>query len=239
MMGSEGYLISQFLALRTNHRTDRWGGALENRARFPLAVVRRVRAAVGPDFLIVYRHSVLDLVEGGLAWDETVWVAEQVAQAGADLLSTGFGWHEAKVPTIAGVVPHAAFAEHIGRLKAAVPLPVTASNRINSPAVAERLIARGDADLVSMARPLLADAEFANKAIAGTAERHHHVHRLQPGLPRPLFREPGHHLPRQPAGGARGGVRAAPARAASASPWWAAASRASSAPSRRRGAGTR
>jgi 2,4-dienoyl-CoA reductase (NADPH2) len=171
LMGSEGYLISQFLALRTNHRTDRWGGSLENRARFPLAVTAAVRAAVGKDFLIVYRHSILDLVEGGLAWDETVWVAQQAVAAGADILSSGFGWHEAKVPTIAGVVPHAAFAGHIGRLKAAVPAPVTASNRINSPEVAERLIASGTCDLVSMARPLLADAEFANKAIAGAPER--------------------------------------------------------------------
>jgi 2,4-dienoyl-CoA reductase (NADPH2) len=171
VMGSEGYLISQFLAARTNHRTDRWGGSLENRARFPLAVVAAVRSALGEDFLIVYRHSVLDLVEGGLAWDETVRVAQQAVRAGADILSTGFGWHEAKVPTIAGVVPHAAFAEHIGRIKAAVPAPVTASNRINSPQLADQLIASGTCDLVSMARPLLADAEFANKAIAGNGAR--------------------------------------------------------------------
>ena len=171
VMGSEGYLISQFLAPRTNHRTDRWGGPLENRARFPMAVVAGIRAALGPGSLIVYRHSVLDLVEGGLPWDETVWVAQEVVCAGADAISTGFGWHEAKVPTIAGVVPHAAFAEHIGRLKAAVSAPVTASNRISSPEVADRLIASGTCDLVSLARPLLADAEFANKAIAGSGKR--------------------------------------------------------------------
>jgi 2,4-dienoyl-CoA reductase (NADPH2) len=171
LMGSEGYLISQFLALRTNHRADRWGGSLENRARFPLAVVTGVRAAVGADFLIVYRHSVLDLVEGGLAWDETVWLAQQVAHAGADVLSTGFGWHEAKVPTIAGVVPHAAFADPIRRLKQTLSIPITASNRINSPELAERLIASGTCDLVSMARPLLADPEFANKAMAGGGKR--------------------------------------------------------------------
>ena len=171
LMGSEGYLISQFLAPRTNRRKDRWGGSLENRARFPLAVVTGVRDAVGPDFLIVYRHSVLDLVEGGLAWDETVWMAQQAAHAGADILSTGIGWHEAKVPTIAGVVPHAAFAEYAGRLKAAVSVPLTASNRINSPDVAERLIASGTCDFVSMARPLLADAEFANKAMSGNGAR--------------------------------------------------------------------
>jgi 2,4-dienoyl-CoA reductase (NADPH2) len=171
VMGSEGYLISQFLAPRTNHRTDRWGGSLDHRARFPIAVVAGIRAALGPDFLIVYRHSVLDLVEGGLAWDDTVWVARQVVRAGADVISTGFGWHEAKVPTIAGVVPHAAFAEHIRRLKAAVHVPVTASNRINSPEIADRLIASGTCDLVSMARPLLADAAFANKAIAGNGKK--------------------------------------------------------------------
>ncbi len=171
VMGSEGYLISQFLAPRTNHRTDRWGGSLEHRARFPLAVVAGIRSALGSDFLIDYRHSVLDLVEGGLSWDETVWVAQQVVRAGADILSTGFGWHEAKVPTIAGVVPHAAFAEHIRRLKAAVSVPVTASNRINSPQIANRLIASGACDLVSMARPLLADAAFANKAITGNGKR--------------------------------------------------------------------
>jgi 2,4-dienoyl-CoA reductase (NADPH2) len=169
LMGSEGYLISQFLAIRTNHRTDRWGGSLENRARFPLAVVAGIRAALGADFLIVYRHSVLDLVEGGLAWDEMAWVAQQVASAGADMINTGVGWHEAKVPTIAGVVPHAAFAEYAVKLKAAVPIPLAASNRINSAEVAERLIASGTCDLVSMARPLLADAEFANKAISGNA----------------------------------------------------------------------
>ena len=171
VMGSEGYLISQFLAPRTNHRTDRWGGPLENRARFPIAVVSKIQAALGPDFLIVYRHSVLDLVEGGLPWDETVWVAREAVRAGAHAVSTGFGWHEAKVPTIAGVVPHAAFAEHIRRLKAAVPAPVTASNRINTPGLADRLIAEGTCDLVSMARPLLADAEFANKTMAGRSER--------------------------------------------------------------------
>src|SRR5262245_33920869 len=171
IMASAGYLIRQFAAPRTNRRTDRWGGSMENRARFPVAVVVGVRAALGPDFPIVYRHSVLDLVEGGLTLDETVWVAREVVHAGADVISTGFGWHEAKVPTIAGVVPHAAFAQHIRRLKAAVSVPVTASNRINSPEVAERLIASGTCDLVSMARPLLADAEFVSKAFAGHAAR--------------------------------------------------------------------
>lgn len=170
VMGSEGYLISQFLAPRTNRRTDRWGGPLENRARFPLALVREIRGALGSDFLIIYRHSVLDLVEGALAWDETVWVAQEVAKAGANVINTGIGWHEAKIPTIAGAVPHAAFVDSIAKLKASVPIPVTASNRINSPAIAERIIASGAADLVSLARPLLADAAFASKAFAGKAK---------------------------------------------------------------------
>ena len=171
VMGSEGYLITEFLALRTNHRTDRWGGSIENRARFPVAVVAATRAALGPDFLIVYRHSMLDLVEGGMTWDETVYVAREVARAGADLISSGIGWHEAKVPTIAGTVPHAAFVDPVRRLKAAVSIPVTASNRINSAELAERLVADGTCDMVSMARPLLADAAFATKAFAGRADR--------------------------------------------------------------------
>ncbi len=167
IMGSEGYLISQFLAPRTNKRTDAWGGPLEARARFPRAIVSAVRAALGPGFLIVYRHSVLDLVEDALSWDETVWVAREVANAGANIINTGIGWHEAKIPTIAGVVPHGAFVGAIGKLKRAVSIPVAASNRINSPDVAERILAAGDADLISMARPLLADAAFARKAFAG------------------------------------------------------------------------
>lgn len=167
VMGSEGYLISQFLAPRTNHRKDGWGESLENRARFPIEVVRQIRGALGPGFLIVYRHSVLDLVEGGLNWDETVWVGQEVAAAGANIINTGIGWHEAKIPTIAGVVPHGAFVGAIGKLKRALSIPVTASNRINSPALAERILAAGDADLISLARPLLADAAFGKKAFAG------------------------------------------------------------------------
>ena len=171
VMGSEGYLITEFLALRTNHRTDRWGATIENRARFPVAIVSAIREALGSDFLIVYRHSILDLVEGGLTWDETVYVAREVARAGAHLISSGIGWHEAKVPTIAGTVPHAAFVDPVRRLRAAVPIPVTASNRINSAELAERLVADGSCDMVSMARPLLADPEFANKAFSGRAGR--------------------------------------------------------------------
>ena len=166
IMGSEGYLISEFLAPRTNHRDDAWGGALENRARFPLSVVRAVRAAIR-DAVISYRISALELVEGGLTQDETVWLAKEVEKAGADCLSTGIGWHEAAVPTIAGPVPHAAFIESTRRLKQAVAIPVTASNRINLPGDAAEIIASGSADLVSMARPLLADAEFAAKVGRG------------------------------------------------------------------------
>jgi 2,4-dienoyl-CoA reductase (NADPH2) len=166
IMGSEGYLISEFLAPRTNHRSDAWGGSLESRARFPLAVVRAVRAAIG-DAIISYRISALDLVEGGLTQDETIWLAKHIEQAGADCLSTGIGWHEAPIPTIAGSVPHAAFIESTRRLKEAVSIPVTASNRINLPQDAARIIAEGSADLISMARPLLADPEFVNKIARG------------------------------------------------------------------------
>ncbi|MBX9842491.1 MAG: FAD-dependent oxidoreductase [Xanthobacteraceae bacterium] len=166
IMGSEGYLISEFLASRTNHRSDEWGGSLDNRARFPLNVVRAVRAAIG-DAVISYRISALELVEGGLTQDETIWLAKHIEQAGADCLSTGIGWHEAPIPTIAGPVPHAAFVESTRALKEAVSIPVTASNRINLPQDAARIIAEGSADLVSMARPLLADAEFVNKVARG------------------------------------------------------------------------
>lgn len=170
VMGSEGYLITQFLARRTNHRDDEWGGALENRARFPLAVVAAVREALGAEGILCYRISALDLVEGGLDEGEIAWLARQVERAGADCLSTGIGWHEAPVPTIAGSVPHAAFADATARLKQAVSIPVTASNRINLPEVAERLVADGMADLVSMARPFLADPAIAEKLGRGRGD---------------------------------------------------------------------
>ncbi len=167
VMGSEGYLITQFLAPRTNQRSDEWGGALANRMRFAVEIVRRVRQAAGADFLIVYRISALDLVEGGLTGDESLEVAHAVEAAGANLLDTGIGWHEARIPTIAQAVPRGAFAWATRRMKDAVGIPVVAANRINTPEVAEEILTRGDADMVSLARGLLADAEFATKAKRG------------------------------------------------------------------------
>ena len=167
IMGSEGYLISQFLAQRTNFRTDEWGGSLEARARFPLEVVRATRAALGDGPILSYRISAAEFVEGGLDQDEIAWLAGQVEAAGADCLNTGIGWHESKAPTIAGVVPHAAFAQAAGSIKRAVGIPVIASNRINLPSVAEKVLRDGQADMISMARPFLADAAFPRKAISG------------------------------------------------------------------------
>jgi len=170
IMGSEGYLLNQFLCARTNLRTDDWGGAIEQRMRLPVDIVRRIRAAVGPGFIIMYRHSLLDLVEGGNTWDEVVTVARALQAAGVNILNSGYGWHEARVPTIVTSVPRAAFAGLAGRLRQAVTIPVVASNRINMPAEAEALLARGDADLVSMARPFLADPELVSKAAQGRAD---------------------------------------------------------------------
>ena len=170
IMGSEGYLLNQFLCVRTNQRTDQWGGSIENRMRLPVEIVRRIRAAVGPNFIIMYRHSILDLVEGGNSWDEVVSVAQALEKAGVTLLNTGIGWHEARVPTIVTSVPRAAFASVSGRLKQAVKIPVIASNRINMPAEAEQIIASGTADMVSMARPFLADPEFVTKAAQGRVD---------------------------------------------------------------------
>lgn len=170
VMGSEGYLLNQFLCARVNKREDGWGGPIENRMRLALEVVRRIRQAVGPDFIIMYRHSVLDLVEGGNTWDEVVTVARALEAAGVTILNTGYGWHEARVPTIVTSVPRAAFASVAGRLRKEVGIPVVASNRINMPHEANDLIARGDADMVSMARPFLADAAFVAKAAGGRAD---------------------------------------------------------------------
>ncbi len=170
IMGSEGYLINQFLAARTNDRTDKWGGSASNRMRFPEEIVRRSREAVGEDFLIIYRQSLLDLVDGGQDWDETVELAQRIERAGASLINTGIGWHEARIPTIVTSVPRAAFAGVTAALKAEIGLPVMASNRINDPQVAEQILDAGQADLISMARPLLADPEFVNKARDGRAD---------------------------------------------------------------------
>jgi 2,4-dienoyl-CoA reductase (NADPH2) len=170
IMGSEGYLINEFIAARTNRRTDAWGGDFSHRCRFPLEIVRRVREAVGRDFIIIYRLSALDLVEGGSSWDEVVRLGQAVAAAGATIVNTGIGWHEARIPTIATLVPRGAFAWVTARLRAALPVPVVATNRINTPEVAEGILARGEADMVSLARPFLADPEFVRKAAEGRAD---------------------------------------------------------------------
>ncbi|HYD62756.1 MAG TPA: NADPH-dependent 2,4-dienoyl-CoA reductase [Noviherbaspirillum sp.] len=170
IMGSEGYLINQFLCARTNRRTDRWGGSIENRMRLPVEIVKQVREAAGTDFIIMYRHSLLDLVEGGNTWDDVVAVAKALEQAGVTIINTGIGWHEARVPTIVTSVPRAAFRSLAGRLRKEIKIPVVASNRINMPDEAEDIIANGDADMVSMARPFLADPEFVNKAATGRTD---------------------------------------------------------------------
>jgi len=167
VMGSEGYLINEFLAPRTNRRDDAWGGDATRRMRFAVEIVRRMREACGPDFILIYRLSMLELVEDGSTWDEIVAQAKAVEAAGATIINTGIGWHEARVPTIATSVPRAAFADVTARMKPHVALPLIATNRINMPDVAERILASGAADMVSMARPLLADPEWVNKARAG------------------------------------------------------------------------
>jgi len=170
VMGSEGYLLNQFLCARTNLRTDRWGGSIENRMRLSVEIVKRIRAEVGENFIIMYRHSLLDLVEGGNTWDDVVAVAKALQHAGVTILNSGYGWHEARVPTIVTSVPRGAFAGLAGRLRREVTIPVVASNRINMPNEAEDILRRGDADMISMARPFLADADFVNKAAQGRAD---------------------------------------------------------------------
>jgi len=171
IMGSEGYLINQFLAPRTNRRTDEWGGDLDGRARFAIETVRRVRDAVGDDFLILFRVSVVDLVPDGATFAETVSLTQQLEKSGVSALNTGVGWHESRIPTIASGVPRGAFRDYTARIRAAVNIPVIASNRINTPELAEEMLASGCADLVSLARPLLADPEFVSKAHTGRAHR--------------------------------------------------------------------
>ena len=170
IMGSEGYFINQFLVTHTNKREDRWGGSYENRMRLPIEIVRRTRAAVGGDFIIIYRLSMIDLVPNGSTHEEVVQLAQAVERAGATIINTGIGWHEARIPTIATSVPRAAFAWVTKKLMGQVSIPVITSNRINTPEVAEEVLATGCADMVSMARPMLADAHFVSKAIAGQAD---------------------------------------------------------------------
>jgi 2,4-dienoyl-CoA reductase (NADPH2) len=170
VMASEGYLINQFIAARTNHRTDEWGGSYENRIRLPLAIVKAVRERVGPNFIIIYRLSMLDLVEGGSSFEEVEQLALAIEAAGASIINTGIGWHEARIPTIATSVPRGAFAWVTKRLMGKVKIPLITTNRINTPEVAEQILADGCANMVSMARPLLADAFFVQKAEQGKAD---------------------------------------------------------------------
>jgi 2,4-dienoyl-CoA reductase (NADPH2) len=170
IMGSEGYLINEFIAARTNHRDDEWGGAYENRIRFPVEIVRRVRERVGPNFILIYRLSMLDLVEGGSTLEEVIQLAQAIERAGATIINTGIGWHEARIPTIATKVPRGAYAWVTQRLMGQVGIPLVATNRINTPEIGEQLLADGLCDMVSMARPFLADAEFVRKAREGRAD---------------------------------------------------------------------
>lgn len=170
IMGSEGYLLNQFIASRTNKREDEWGGEYEQRIRFPLEVVRRVREAVGAEFIIIYRLSMLDLVEDGSSYDEIIALGKAIEQAGATIINTGIGWHEARIPTIATKVPRAAFTWVTAKVREALSVPVITSNRINMPDVAEEVLVRGDADMVSMARPFLADPDFVQKAAQNRAD---------------------------------------------------------------------
>lgn len=170
IMGSEGYLINQFIVSTTNRRSDAWGGEYEARIRFPIEIVRQVRAAVGPDFIIIYRLSMLDLIPNGSTWEEIEMLAHEIEKAGATIINTGIGWHEARVPTIATMVPRAGFSWVTQRLMGKVGIPLITTNRINSPEVAESVLAAGHADMVSMARPFLADPEFVLKALENRAE---------------------------------------------------------------------
>ncbi|QUJ75915.1 NADPH-dependent 2,4-dienoyl-CoA reductase [Sulfitobacter albidus] len=169
VMGSEGYFLNQFLVTHTNKREDRWGGSYENRMRLPIEVVRRVRETVGPDFIVIYRLSMIDLVPNGSTYDEVVQLAQEIERAGATIINTGIGWHEARIPTIATSVPRAAFAWVTKKLMGKVGIPLITSNRINTPDVAEEVLATGCADMVSLARPMLADPDFVAKAAAGTS----------------------------------------------------------------------
>ncbi len=164
IMGSEGYLINQFIVKRTNKRLDSWGGDYENRMRLPIALVKQIRAAVGKDFIIIYRLSMLDLVEKGSSWEEVVQLGKEIEKAGATIINTGIGWHESRIPTIATSVPRGAFTWVTKKMKEEISIPLITSNRINMPETAEKILSDGDADMISMARPFLADPEWVNKA---------------------------------------------------------------------------
>lgn len=166
IMGSEGYLINQFIVTRTNKRSDSWGGSYENRMRLPIEIVKQIRKSVGPNFIIIYRLSMLDLVENGSSWEEIVQLGKEIEKAGATIINTGIGWHEARIPTIATSVPRAAFSWVTQKMKSEIKIPLITSNRINMPETAEKILAEGHADMISMARPFLADPEWVNKAMA-------------------------------------------------------------------------
>ncbi|MEM8627212.1 MAG: 2,4-dienoyl-CoA reductase FMN-binding domain-containing protein, partial [Pseudomonadota bacterium] len=170
VMGSEGYLINQFLVTHTNKRTDDWGGTFAKRMRFPVEVVKSVRAAVGDDFIIIYRLSIIDLISDGQTWEEIVTLAKALQDAGVTIMNSGIGWHEARVPTIATMVPRAAFTWVTEKLRSEVTIPLCTGNRVNMPATAEAVLAAGHADMISMARPFLADAHFVKKAAEGRAD---------------------------------------------------------------------
>jgi len=170
VMGSEGYFIHQFISEHVNKRSDEWGGSFENRIRMALEIVRQTRAAVGPDFILIFRLSMLDLLEKGSTWEEVVVLAKALEEAGVSIINTGIGWHEARIPTIATMVPRACFTWVTAKLRSEVSVPLITSNRINTPEVAEAVLARGDADMISMARPFLADPEFVNKAVEGRGD---------------------------------------------------------------------
>jgi 2,4-dienoyl-CoA reductase (NADPH2) len=170
IMGSEGYFIHQFIATRSNQREDDWGGAYENRIRLPVEIVRRVRKRLGEDFIVIFRLSLLDLVQGGSTWDEIVRLAKEIEEAGVTIINSGIGWHEARIPTIATMVPRAAFVDPTARIRNELDVPIVATNCINSPEVAESVLAEGKADMVSMARPFLADPDFVRKAAEGRSD---------------------------------------------------------------------
>ena len=170
IMGSEGYFINQFIAQRTNKRNDQWGGSYENRIRLPIEIVRQTREAVGENFIIIYRLSMLDLVEDGSTWEEVVQLGKAIEDAGASIINTGIGWHEARVPTIQTSVPRGAFVWVTKKIRDSISIPLITTNRINTPEVAEQILSEGSADMVSMARPFLADPDFVNKAAAGQSK---------------------------------------------------------------------